>query len=91
MEPSDTSPGAPALAPTWTALGHRLAATVGAGAALLALVRHVPVGTASLRGASAWLAILVVTRSARALLDRRPPPGPAVAPPERSAEEPNRT
>ena len=91
MEPSDTSPGAPALASTWTALGHRLAATVGAGAALLALVRHVPVGTASLRGALAWLAILSVSRSARALLDRRRSSPRPVAPPQASAEELTRT
>ena len=74
MDPSDSTLGAPALHPTWTALGHRLAVTVGAGTALFGLLRHVPLRFACLRGALAWLAVIALFRVGRALLDWAPLP-----------------
>lgn len=74
MEASDSSTGAPALHPTWTALGHRLAVTVGAATALIGLLRHVPLRFACLRGALAWLAVIALFRVGRALLERAPLP-----------------
>ena len=42
----------------------------GAGSALAAVLRHVPVHVASMRGALVWLSVLLVTRVGRALLTR---------------------
>lgn len=54
---------------TWTALGHRTAVVAGAGTGLVALLGDVPPGAASLRGAGAWLAVLVVFRGGGRLLE----------------------
>lgn len=71
MDAVDSSSGAVPLPSAWSALGHRLAVIVGAGAALFALVRHVPVRVASLRGAAAWFAVVLVFRVGGRLLERR--------------------
>ena len=58
----------------WTSLVQRAAVIAGCLTALLALVRHVPVHVASLRGAYAWGAVLVVERLGRWLLQHTVPP-----------------
>lgn len=65
----------------WHAVGHRLAATAGAAAALTALLWKAPVDVACLRGGLTWAATLVAARLARWLLVRVdtvtvPEPGP---------------
>ncbi len=58
------------LGRVWAAFGHRAAAVAGALAALTALICHVPVQIACLRGALAWAAVLLVTRASLWLLQR---------------------
>jgi hypothetical protein len=64
---------AASLEPVWRALGHRLAVTAGAVAALLALLWHAPVAVACLRGGLAWAATLATARGACWLLVRVAP------------------
>ena len=70
----------------WTALVHRVAAIVGSLTALVALLCDVPVTSASLRGALAWLAVSILGRATSWLLGRTLDSGPAGAakPPETS-------
>ena len=70
MQASDSRRVNVEFLPTWTAFGHRTAVATGAGAALIALLRHVPVHIASLRGALAWLAVVLLFRLGRELLIR---------------------
>ena len=70
MKPTDSSVGDVRLRPAWSALGHRIAAVVGAGTALLGLLRHVPVPIATFRGATGWFAVLLLFRAGGALLGR---------------------
>ncbi len=62
---ADNAHGAIRLLDAWQALGHRLAAFAGALTALIALIAHVPVKNASLRGAGAWIAVLLLFRVGR--------------------------
>jgi len=66
----DIGSGAVPLGRVWTAFGHRAAVVAGALAALTALIQHVPVRFACLRGALAWAAVLLVTRASLWLLQR---------------------
>ena len=66
----DIGSGAVPLRRAWAAFGHRAAVIAGALAALTALIRHVPVRVASLRGALAWAAVLLVSRASLWLLQR---------------------
>ena len=66
----DIGGGAVPLGQVWAAFGHRAAVAAGALAALTALIRHVPVPFACLRGALAWAAVLLVTRASLWLLQR---------------------
>ena len=69
MNDPDSSSGVISLSHAWFALGHRVALIAGAGTALVAVLRHIPVRVASLRGALVWLSVVLVTRVGRALLD----------------------
>ncbi len=69
----DIGGGAVPLGRVWTAFGHQAAAVAGALAALTALIVHVPVPIACLRGALAWAAVLLVTRASLWLLQRTSP------------------
>ena len=51
-----------ALRHTWRPLSHRFAVATGSFVALVSLFHHVPVTTASLRGAGTYMAILLVAR-----------------------------
>ena len=46
----------------WRSMGHRAAVAAGALAALISLFHHVPVSIASLRGAGAYIAVLLVAK-----------------------------
>lgn len=52
----------PSIENTWRALAGRLATFAGSATALVALWHHVPPHVAALRGAGAWLVVLVVSR-----------------------------
>ena len=66
----DIGDGAVPLGRVWAAFGHRAAVVAGALAGLTALIWHVPVQIACLRGALAWAAVLLVTRASLWLLQR---------------------
>ena len=66
----DIGGGAVPLGRVWEAFGHRAAVVAGALAALAALIQHVPVQVACLRGGLAWAAVLLVTRVSLWLLQR---------------------
>jgi hypothetical protein len=70
--PDNGSAGVPLLA-LWTVLVRRLATGIGALTALTALLWHVPLHVASLRGALACLAVLAIGRGAAWLLERTEP------------------
>lgn len=55
---------------TWFAFSHRIAAITGAVAGLMALISSAPPHIASLRGAMAWAAVLVVGKGTRWLILR---------------------
>lgn len=57
-----------ALGAAWTALIHRVAAGVGAVAALISLIWDASATVASARGAVAWLATVLLGRATRWLL-----------------------
>ncbi len=59
---SDRSSGEVSLQATWRSLAHRAAVAGGCLAALISLFHHVPVSTASLRGAAAYAVVLLVAR-----------------------------
>ena len=59
---SDRGSGEPSLQGTWQSLAHRLAVAGGCLAALISLLNDVPVSMASLRGAAAYAAVLVVAK-----------------------------
>ena len=67
---SDRGSGEFSLQATWRSLGHRFAVAGGCLAALIALVNHVPVSTASLRGAVAYVVVLVVAKLGLFALER---------------------
>lgn len=67
----DRSP-ARALAPVWLAVGRRLAVAAGASTALVSLLCHNTLLTASLRGALALIAASIVVRIGHAALVRVP-------------------
>jgi hypothetical protein len=64
----DRDPDALALLGLWTALSHRWAAAVGASTALISLLAHASVKTASIRGGLAWFVLLAAARVCRWLL-----------------------
>ena len=70
MDGRDKATGALLLRDLWTALGHRVAATMGASTALVSLLFDASLQIACLRGALAWLALLLVTRAGGWLLVR---------------------
>ena len=70
MDGRDKATGALHLRDLWTALGHRVAATLGASTALVSLLFDASLRIACLRGALAWLALLLVTRAGGWLLVR---------------------
>ena len=51
-----------ALRHTWRPLSHRFAVATGSFVALVSLFHHVPISTAALRGAGAFVAMLIVAR-----------------------------
>ena len=51
-----------ALRHAWRPLSHRFAVATGSFVSLVSLFHHVPVSTASLRGAGAFVATLFVAR-----------------------------
>lgn len=55
---------------TWRPLSHRIAVVGGSFVALLSLFHHVPVMTACLRGGTAYVAVLVVSRLGLAAMQR---------------------
>jgi len=57
----------------WKAFGRRAATTVGAMTALISLLFHTPVSVACGRGATAWFAVLVLTRIWAWLVDKTAP------------------
>jgi hypothetical protein len=67
----DRSPSR-SLARVWHAVGRRLAVAAGASTALVSLLFHNTLLTASLRGALALLAALIVVRIGHALIVRAP-------------------
>ncbi len=67
----DRSPSR-SLARVWDAVGRRLAVAAGASTALVSLLFHNTLLTASLRGALALVVALVVVRIGHALLVRAP-------------------
>lgn len=68
------------LRTTWVALGHRVAAGVGAFTALASLFRHVSLTAACERGALAWFALIVLTRIVRWLVERTVAEAPGTDP-----------
>ena len=58
------------LQATWRSLGHRLAVAGACLAALISLLNHVPLYTASLRGVVAYAAVLVVAKLGLFALER---------------------
>ncbi|MEW6073163.1 MAG: hypothetical protein AB1726_11315 [Planctomycetota bacterium] len=66
----DRGSGGLSLAAAWRSLSHRLAVAGGCLAALVSLLNHVPVRTASLRGAVAYAAVLVVAKLGLFALER---------------------
>ena len=70
----DTGSETVPLRTSWQAFGSRAAAAAGAFAALASLFGHTPVWVACARGATAWLAVSVVSRAAGWLLRRTAPP-----------------
>ena len=77
------------LEATWTAFVHRAAAVAGAAVGLVALIAGAPAQIASLRGALAWCAALVLGRGARWLVQRTAPPPAEPLPHEELAEVEN--
>jgi hypothetical protein len=67
---SDRSSGEVSLQTTWRSLAHRAAVAGGCLAALISLFHHVPVSTASLRGATAYAVVLLVARLGLFALER---------------------
>ena len=67
----DRSPSR-SLARVWNAVGRRLAVAAGTSTALVSLLFHNTLLTASLRGALALIVALVVVRVGHALLMRAP-------------------
>ena len=70
MAPVDRSSAPVSLLAIWTACGQRFAAAVGALIALISLLEHTPVWVASARGASAWFAVLLLTKVSAQLARR---------------------
>ena len=67
---SDRGSDGLSLRTAWQSLGHRLAVAGGCLAALISLLNHVPVLTASLRGAAAYAVVLVVAKVGLFALER---------------------
>lgn len=65
------------LAPAWLVLGRRIAVAAGASTALVSLLVHNTLLTASLRGAIALIAVLVIVRTAHSVMTRIPVSSPA--------------
>ncbi|MFN0244920.1 MAG: hypothetical protein ACKVWV_18715 [Planctomycetota bacterium] len=65
---TDSRKRAESLEETWSSLGRCLAVAAGALAAFLALLHHVPVWIASLRGAIAFFGVACASRAVRGVL-----------------------
>ena len=70
---SDITCGDVPIESLWVAFGRRAAAGVGALTALTSLLWHAPLWVASVRGAVAWLAIVLSTQACAWLLARTLP------------------
>ena len=70
---SDTPPGVVPIKSLWIAFGRRAATAAGAITALTSLLSHTPVWVASMRGALAWLAVIVLSHVGSKLLERTRP------------------
>jgi hypothetical protein len=57
---------------TWHAFGRKAAVVAGASTALVSLLAHNTLLTASLRGAGALLAVLLIVRGGAAVISRVP-------------------
>ena len=57
---TDNAHGEFSLQATWRAMGHRIAVIGGCFVGLISLFNHVPASTAAIRGAAAWLGVLVL-------------------------------
>lgn len=91
---TDSRKRAESLEETWSSLGRYLAVATGALAAFLALLHHVPVWIASLRGATAFFAVALASRAARGVLawvqaheirNAKPPTAPKAPMPARAS------
>ena len=87
MSMSDSSAGGIQLMESWRSLGHRVAVAAGCLVGLLALLHHVPVSTASLRGGATWFGVLVLFRLGGIALERALAFDRAAAEPEEAASE----
>ncbi len=58
----DRAPGEALLRAAWRSLSHRLSVAAGSFVALLSLFHHVPIPTASMRGAATYFAVLLASR-----------------------------
>ncbi len=67
---ADRSGGEVSLGDAWRFLSHRLAVAAGSLVALISLFHHVPVSTASMRGAAAFLAVLLLAKLGLFALER---------------------
>ena len=64
----DKASGEVSLRPAWRPLARRTAVAAGCFAALVSLLNHVPVSVASMRGAAAFAAVLVIAKLGLAAL-----------------------
>lgn len=76
MNSPDSSSGAISLVPLWGAINRRLAVAIGTATALTALIFHVPVSRACLRGVLAWFLTRLVAGGITWLLVRTTAPKP---------------
>ena len=70
MNTPDSNIGATPLTALWGAINRRLAVVIGAATALTALLYHVPVSRACLRGCSAWFLTRLIAGGVSWLLVR---------------------
>ena len=66
------------LREAWQSLGHRLAVAGGCLIGLISLFHHVPVSTASLRGAALYIAIRLIAKVGLFALERALDLGPGI-------------
>ncbi len=81
MNSDDTQKAGQSLEAAWFAVARRYAVALGAGAALLSLLRDVPVRIASLRGVLAFFTVSLLAKLGFWLLDlvRQPEAEPSEA------------